>query len=153
MHLRSLTVPAKLDSLGDIAALVLAAADTAGLAGLARYNLRLAADELATNTISYGYQGMAPGNIDVRAEMDDKTLTIILEDTGVPFDPRQVPPPANLHLPAEERELGGLGIYLAMQGVDHFFYERVGGRNRNVLVVNRPAAAAAGPPAAAPHRE
>jgi anti-sigma regulatory factor (Ser/Thr protein kinase) len=153
MHIQSLTVPATLDSLADIAALVLAAADTAGVAGSARYNLRLAVDELATNTISYGYQGMAPGTIDVRAEMDDKTLTVTIEDTGVPFDPRQAPPPSNLHLPPEQRDLGGLGIYLAMQGVDHFFYERVGGRNRNVLVVNRPTAPAANPPAGAPQRE
>src|SRR5262249_38077622 len=108
---------------------------------------------LVTNTISYGYQGMAPGTIDVHAEMDEKTLTVILEDTGVPFDPRQVPPPANLHLPVEQRQPGGLGIYLARQGVDHFFYERVGGRNRNVLVVNRPPAPARKPPTGAPHRE
>jgi anti-sigma regulatory factor (Ser/Thr protein kinase) len=140
MLIQSLTVPASLNALAEIGTLVLAAADAAGVAGQARYGLRLAVDELATNTINYGYQGTAPGTIDVRAEMDDKTLTIILEDSGVPFDPRQVPPPANLHLPAEQREPGGLGIYLAMQGVDYFFYERVGGRNRNVLVVNRPAA-------------
>src|SRR5207248_1366137 len=55
----------------------------------------------------------------------------------IPFDPRQVPAPDNLHLPAEERGVGGLGIYLALGGVDQFTYERAGDRNRNVLVVYR----------------
>jgi anti-sigma regulatory factor (Ser/Thr protein kinase) len=70
--------------------------------------------------------------------MDDRTLRVILEDRGTPFDPRQVAPPVNLQAPAEERQIGGLGIYLALTGVDQFFYERVGDCNRNVLVMNRP---------------
>jgi anti-sigma regulatory factor (Ser/Thr protein kinase) len=37
----------------------------------------------------------------------------------------------------EKRSIGGLGIYLAFQGVDNFKYERVGDRNRNIFVVNR----------------
>lgn len=153
MHAKSLTVPATLDSLADIAAFMLAEIDAAGLGASAGYNLRLAVDELATNIISYGYQGMATGAIDVRIERDDRTITVTLEDTGVPFDPRQVPPPDDLHLPAEQRRLGGLGIYLAMRGVDRFFYERVGGRNRNVLVANRPPSLAGNPPAEVPHQE
>jgi anti-sigma regulatory factor (Ser/Thr protein kinase) len=139
MHTTSLTVPATLESLQPISAFVLGGADAAGLSKSARYRLRLAVDELATNVITHGSAGAeVPGPIDVRLEMDDKTLTVILEDTGVLFDPRQVLPPAHLHLPAEEREPGGLGVYLALEGVDHFSYERVGGRNRNVLVMNRP---------------
>jgi protease I len=50
-----------------------------------------------------------------------------------------VPVPPDLHLPAEQRQIGGLGIYLALQGVDHFRYERGEGRNRNILVMDRPA--------------
>jgi anti-sigma regulatory factor (Ser/Thr protein kinase) len=142
--MNSLTVPATLDSLTEIAAFVLAAADAAGLGRQARYRLRLAADELATNIITHGYAGKAgddlmQATIDVRVQMDDKAITVILEDAAVPFDPRQVPPPTDLNLPAEERKIGGLGIHLALGGVDQFFYERVGNRNRNVLVVNRPA--------------
>jgi anti-sigma regulatory factor (Ser/Thr protein kinase) len=138
MHVRSATVPATLDALADITALVLQAADEAGLSRQARYRLRLAVDELATNIVTHGYAGATvPGTIDVSVALDEKTLTVTLEDTGVPFDPRQVPPPDDLHVPLEQREVGGLGVFLALQGVDSFSYERIGDRNRNVLVVNR----------------
>lgn len=144
MQTKTLTVPATLDSLSEIAAFVQAAADDAGLGRQSHYRLRLAVDELATNTIIYGYPGepaagSAPRMIDVRTESDDDTLTVILEDAGVPFDPRQVPAPQDLDLPAEERQIGGLGIYLALGGVDRFAFERFGDRNRNILVMNRPA--------------
>jgi anti-sigma regulatory factor (Ser/Thr protein kinase) len=39
-----------------------------------------------------------------------------------------------------ERPIGGLGIFLAMENVDRFDYEFVGGRNRNIFFVKRPAA-------------
>jgi anti-sigma regulatory factor (Ser/Thr protein kinase) len=138
----TMQVPATLDSLAPVAAAVITAAGAAGLSRQAAYRLRLAVDELAANVIAYGYAGAAPGSIDLRIETDEKTLTVILEDAGVHFDPSRVPPPDDLHLPPEQRNLGGLGIFLARQGVDSFCYERVGGRNRNVLVVNRPPAVA-----------
>jgi serine/threonine-protein kinase RsbW len=146
MHMNSLTVPATLDSLAEIAAFVLAGADAADLGRRARYRLRMAVDELATNIIVHGY-GAVPGvrsvqaTIDVCLESNENTLTVILEDEGVPFDPRQVPPPDDLHLSPEERKIGGLGVYLALGGVDRFSYERVGDRNRSVITMNRPAAA------------
>jgi anti-sigma regulatory factor (Ser/Thr protein kinase) len=136
----SLTVPATLEALGPIGAFVAEAAAAAGLSRQAGYRLRLAADELATNAATHGQAGAAvPGTIELRAEVSDTALTLVLEDTGIPFDPRQVPPPGDLDLPPEQRQLGGLGIYLALTGVDHYSYERVGVRNRNSLVVNRPA--------------
>jgi anti-sigma regulatory factor (Ser/Thr protein kinase) len=142
MQSTSLTVPATLDALSDISDFVLAAADAAGIHGQARYRLRLAVDEIATNIVTHGYpadrsDGGAPKTIDLHAETDDKTLKVILEDGGMAFDPRQVSPPADLQAPLEQRQIGGLGVYLALTGVDQFSYERAGDRNRNVLVVNR----------------
>jgi serine/threonine-protein kinase RsbW len=141
--MNTLTVPATLDSLAAIAAFVLAAADAAGLARQARYRLRLAVDELATNVIMYGYEQVLanetpPRTIDLRAELSDHALTVVMEDAGVPFDPRQQAAPRAMDLPPEERDIGGLGVFLALDGVDQFHYERVGDRNRNVLVVKRP---------------
>jgi anti-sigma regulatory factor (Ser/Thr protein kinase) len=139
MSTNTLTVPAELDSLARIGAFVLAAADAAGLGPQARYRLRLAADEIATNIMTHGYAGV-PGTVELRTEMDDQTLRVILEDTGLPFDPHQLPPPDDLHVPLEQRKIGGLGVYLALRNVDRLLYERVGDRNRNVLIMNRPPA-------------
>lgn len=135
-----LTVPGNLDSLDAIAEYVMAAATAAGLDKKASYKLRLAVDEIATNIIVYGYEeGKREGRVDLRAEIDEQTLTISIEDTGAAFDPLEKFPleAEKLDLPLEKRSIGGLGLYLAIDGVDKFFYERVGERNRNILVINR----------------
>lgn len=130
----TLTVPVALDSLSAIASFVLAAAADAGLNRHASYGLRLAVDELATNVIVHGH---ARGTIELKAELDEKTLTVVMEDEGVPFDPSQAAPPNDLHLPAEQRQLGGLGIHLVRKRVDSYCYARVGARNRNTLMMKR----------------
>jgi serine/threonine-protein kinase RsbW len=127
------TVPATLDSLGAIAEFVMAAAASAGLDRRASYRLRLAVDEIATNIIAYGYaQAGLQGALELYADIDDRTLTISIEDTGVAFDPRQAPVP-DTNLPLEQRPIGGLGVYLAIKSVDEFLYERVGDRNRTIF--------------------
>lgn len=142
MPSRSLTVPATLDSLPEIAAFVQEAAEAAGLDRKARYRLRLAVDEIATNLVMHG---AASSPLELRWECDDGALKLVLESAGDPFDPRKVPPPEDLHLPADQRRLGGLGIYLALSSVDDFAFERAGDRNRHVFVMNRPAAAGPDP--------
>ena len=133
-----LTVPGNLDSLEAIAQYVMAAAAEAGLDKKASYKLRLAVDEIATNIIVYGYeQAGREGVVDLRADIGDRALTISIEDTGIAYDPTQKTTPEDLDKPLEERSIGGLGLYLAVKNVDKFCYERVGGRNRNILTVNR----------------
>lgn len=140
--MQSLTVPGTLDSLSTIADFVVAAAKQAGLDKKAAYRLRLAVDEIATNIIVHGYEeANYEGEVNLLLNIDDKTLTLTLEDTGVAYDPNQhlVPEEAALKLPLEQRPTGGLGIYLALQGVDKFIYERAANKNRNTVIMNRPA--------------
>lgn len=128
---------ASLDALRDFIDQV---SQNAGIEKQKRYGLRLAADEIATNIILYGYgRSGIQGTLDVHAEIDDRSLTVILEDISPPFDPFSVPIPDNLNDPLEERGIGGLGIMLARQNVDEFTYARVGNRNQNRFVVHRPA--------------
>ncbi|HEY9850440.1 MAG TPA: ATP-binding protein [Leptolyngbyaceae cyanobacterium] len=135
-----LTLPGTLDSLGAVANYVMTAAAQAGLDKSKSYKLRLAVDEIATNIIIYGYEeARTQGNLDLQANIDDASLTISIEDTAKHFDPfsKLAAEEEKIPLPLEERPIGGLGVYLAIQGVDKFFYERVGERNRNTFVVNR----------------
>jgi anti-sigma regulatory factor (Ser/Thr protein kinase) len=135
-----ITVSGTLDSLGTIAQYVTSAAATAGLDKKTTYRLRLAVDEIATNIIVHGYEeaGME-GEVNLSALLDEQHLTIYLEDTGDRYDPTQRGIPEGLDKPLEDRQIGGLGVYLTIQGVDQFLYQRVGDRNRNIFVVNRPA--------------
>lgn len=136
--MKSLTVPGTLDSLETIANYVIEVAKEAGLDTKDSYNLRLAIDEIATNIIIHGYQeNNCEGDINISADLNEKNLTIFLQDGGPCYDPTQQPPEVDLDLPLEEREIGGLGIYLAMEGVDEFRYERINDKNHNIFVVNR----------------
>lgn len=136
--IEQLTVPDSLDSLKAIANYIMAVAGAAGLDKKASYKLRLAVDEIATNIIVYGYQeaGRA-GVLHLQAEFTEQTLTICMEDTGTPYDSTQTDIPVDLDKPLEHRQIGGLGVYLAIRGVDKYIYERVGNRNRNIFIVNR----------------
>lgn len=134
------TFAGTLDSLGLIRTYVTSAAQSAGLDNKATYKLCLAVDEIATNIIVHGYEEAGrSGVVDLQVTMDSTKLTVIIEDDGAPFDPRQsdLPSVDDLSTPLEDRRIGGLGVFLAFDGVDEFTYERSGERNRNVFIVNR----------------
>jgi serine/threonine-protein kinase RsbW len=133
-----LSVPGTLDSLGVIREYVKAAAAAAGLNKRASYRLCLAVDEIATNIVTHGYAEAGLGGVvDLRTDIDEKTLTISIEDTGTAYDPRQSESLDGLDRPLEQRPMGGLGVFLAIRGVDKFLYKRVGGRNRHTFIVKR----------------
>ncbi len=135
--MENLTVAGTLDSLDAIAKYVMAVAAATGLDKKTAYNLRLAVDEIATNIIIHGYEEAGrEGVLDLQTFVDEQTLTISLKDTGVPYNPNQRLTPDDLDQPLEQRKIGGLGVYIAIQGVDKFIYERVGDRNHNIFIVN-----------------
>jgi anti-sigma regulatory factor (Ser/Thr protein kinase) len=135
-----LTVPGTLGSLPAISEYAVRAATAADLDQKATYKLRLAIDEIATNIIVHGYdEAGIQGPIDIWFEIDDTDLRIVLEDMAMPFDPWTLAPPMGMDLPLEERQIGGLGVFLALQSVDELVYERIGDHNRNIFVMHRPA--------------
>ena len=134
-----LIVPGTIDSLSSIATYIKQAATAAALDSKTAYKLRLAVDEIATNIITHGYNEAAlTGNITLSVEIDPSSLKIMIEDQTAPFDPTQqnLPDAIELSRDLKERSIGGLGIYLALEGVDNYQYERVGGCNRNTLVIH-----------------
>jgi sigma-B regulation protein RsbU (phosphoserine phosphatase) len=94
--------------------------------------IALAIEEIFVNIAYYAY---APevGEAEIRVTSDD-VLTIIFEDGGVPFNPLEKPEP-DLTLPAEEREIGGLGIFMMKNVMDGVEYRREG--DKNILTINK----------------
>ena len=136
MEKRSL--PAVLDSLAEIRRFVKEAGDSAGIEEDRVYQLQLAVDEIATNIIEYGYKDAgASAVISIGSQMSDGVLVITLVDQAPAFDPRtmQMPEAEDLARPLEERRMGGLGIFLAIRGVDRFDYHHENGSNINVFEV------------------
>lgn len=135
-----LTLPGTLDSLDGLIDYALEAAEAAGLEKKATYQLRLALDEIATNIVLHGYaEAEREGDVTIRADITDTALIITLEDTAIPYDPLQRGSPSEeeLHRPISERPIGGLGVFLAIQGVSDFRYEWDDPYNRNIFVVSR----------------
>jgi serine/threonine-protein kinase RsbW len=138
--LETLTVPATLDSLRPIGEFVKRVALAATLDQKSTYRLRLAVDELATNVVTHGFEEDRPNEpITLRAEVDPQRLLVHIEDTSPIYDPASQAEPEKLDRPLEEREIGGLGVFLALKGVDEFVHDHSTGRNHNILIMHRTA--------------
>ncbi|MGB3405508.1 MAG: ATP-binding protein [Microcoleaceae cyanobacterium] len=138
--MEALTVFANLDALKPLADYVVQASEVAKLDKKQTYKLRLAIDEIATNIITHGYEEAGEtGEITISSEINPNHLKIALEDTGEYFDPREKMSleEETIDLPLKDRKMGGLGIYLTINGVDDFQYKRVKDRNFNVFIMYR----------------
>jgi len=136
--MQPLIVPGKLEFLDEIRKYMMQAAKEAGLEKARAYKLSLAVDEIATNIINYGYQASGlKGSITAEAIIDEHALTVTLDDTSGHFDPTLRPPPAPeaFDKPLEDRQIGGWGVYLAIQNVDEFYYHRFQDHNLNIFIM------------------
>ena len=98
----------------------------------AAWPLHLALDEILSNIVRHTYGGGDQGReIEVGFRLKDGVLELTFLDDGLAFDPLTAPEPDTTG-PAEDRPLGGLGIFLVRKLMDHVDYERQAGRNRLV---------------------
>ena len=103
-------------------------ADEAGINPSLAMSLNLALEEAVTNVIMYAYPEGTDGTVDIITEANDGLLTFIIKDSGKAFDPTQKED-ADVTLSAEERQIGGLGIFLVKQIMDTVNYQRLDGQN------------------------
>ncbi len=128
--------PGTVESIDQIRQYIKEISELAGLGKKPSYNLMLAADEIATNIVLYGYEDAGlTGDIEVSYSQSEDELVVVFEDEATPFDPlsRDLPEEEDLMKPLEERAIGGLGIFLTINGVDDFVYEYVDNHNRNIF--------------------
>ena len=95
----------------------------------AQMQIDIAIDELFGNIAHYAYNTEV-GSATVRVEVSEAPLAVIITfiDNGVPYDPLGKDDP-DITLSAEEREIGGLGIYMVKQSMDEITYEYKDGQN------------------------
>ena len=91
-------------------------------------SLNLALEEAVSNVIMYAYPKDSDGLVEIEAILKDNLLEFFISDNGQPFDPTEAPQ-ADVTLSAEERPIGGLGIYLVRSIMDSVSYERADGKN------------------------
>ncbi len=94
-----------------------------------QFKIRLAVEEAVTNVVDYAYQdGQGWLEAETAVSADGSTLSLVIRDAGVPFNPLEKADP-NLTLSAEERAIGGLGIFLCKQLMDKVSYAYQNGCN------------------------
>ena len=93
--------------------------------------INLALEEAVSNVMLYAYPGKS-GQVLVECDKKEKQLLFTISDSGVPFDPTQQEDP-DVTQSAEERPIGGLGIFLVRQIMDDIHYERKD--NKNILTL------------------
>lgn len=104
-------------------------ADRTGLAEDARYAVELAVDEIVTNAISYGYPQGGSGIVEVTMTVDEASVSLVISDDGMPFDPLDADHQPTLDGDIEDRPIGGLGIHFVRTLMDQVHYARRDGRN------------------------
>ncbi|MBR0351679.1 MAG: SpoIIE family protein phosphatase [Oscillospiraceae bacterium] len=100
----------------------------------AKAQIDVAVDELVNNVASYAYAPRT-GELTIRFEFDtdSRSALITFIDSGMPFDPMQLKDP-DVTLAAEERGVGGLGIFLVKKTMDEIRYRYENGKNMLQIV-------------------
>ena len=121
------TFEAKVENLDQALAFVDECLEPLGASMKAQMQIDVAVEELFVNVASYAYApGIGP--ITLRVEPEDGAVTITLVDRGTPYDPLAKADP-DVTLSAEDRQIGGLGIFMVKKSMDAMEYRREDGCN------------------------
>ena len=127
--MKTLTLKATTDRIGEVTAFVDEQLEALDCPMKAQMQIDLAIDELFSNISLYAY-GDDVGEATIGIDFDAPTRTVVVTftDSGVPYNPLAKADP-DVTLSAEEREVGGLGIFLVKKTMDSMDYERRDGFN------------------------
>lgn len=102
------------------------------------FQLHLSLDEAVSNVVNYAYGEQKDMPITIEAQDttvgDRRQLVLRLIDNGMEFNPLDEAPEVDVTLSAEERQVGGLGIFLIRQVMDEVNYERLDGQNLLTMI-------------------
>lgn len=127
--MKELTISAILENIETVTAFVDEQLQEMGCPMKAQMQIDIAIDELFSNIAHYAYTPDT-GDATVRVEKCDNPTAVIITfiDRGKPYNPLAKDDP-DTTLSAEEREIGGLGIFMVKKSMDHISYEYKNGQN------------------------
>ena len=127
--MKELTITATVENIGPVTDFVNEQLEALDCPMKAQMQIDIAIDELFGNIAHYAYHPEV-GNATVRVEVTEEPLAVIVTfiDKGMPYDPLRAAEP-DITLSAEERNLGGLGIYMVKKSMDEITYEYKDGKN------------------------
>ena len=127
--MKELTVAAVVQNLDTVTDFVNEQLEACDCPMKAQMQIDIAIDELFSNIAHYAYSPEV-GDATVRVEVTEEPLAVVITfiDRGVPYDPLAKADP-DTTLSAEERQIGGLGIYMVKKSMDDITYEYKDGQN------------------------
>ncbi len=127
--MREITVAAAVEEVSRVTDFVNARLAELGCPERTRIQVDVAVDEIFSNIANYAY-GPERGEATVRVDVEEEPLCVVLSfvDRGRPFDPLSRGDP-DITLPAAERPIGGLGLFMVRQTMDGVEYACRDGRN------------------------
>ena len=133
--MKELTISASVDNIETVTDFINEQLEALDCPMKAQMQIDIAIDELFGNIANYAYNPEI-GQATVRVEVIEEPLAVVITfiDNGVPYDPLKKEDP-DITLSAEEREIGGLGIYMVKKSMDEINYEYKDGQN--VLTIRK----------------
>lgn len=125
--MKEICLKATLENMGPVNAFVEGELEAVDCPPRAAMKLMVALEELYVNIAHYAY-AEETGDAVIQVETQPGKARIRLIDCGMAYDPLSHPEP-DLTLSAEDRPIGGLGLYMVKKSMDVFTYERKNGRN------------------------
>ena len=127
--MKTITTKAETANIEAITAFVDQELEARGCPVRQQMQIRVAIDEIVANVANYAYvRGSGNLTVNFAFEEQDRTAVLTFIDEGIPYDPVKKEDP-DITLPAQEREIGGLGIFLVRKIMDDMNYRREGGKN------------------------
>lgn len=127
--MKELTAAATVENIDTVTAFVNEQLEALECPVKAMMQIDIAIDELFGNIAHYAYHPET-GSATVRVEVAEEPLAVIITfiDNGIPYDPLAAEDP-DTTLSVEERDVGGLGIYMVKKSMDEIAYEYKNGQN------------------------
>lgn len=124
-----LIVDASLENVEKVTAFVDEQMEALNCSVKAQMQIDIAIDEIFSNIAHYAYEsGVGSATVRVEVLEDPMAVVITFIDRGIPYDPLKKEDP-DVTLSAEDREIGGLGIYMVKKSMDDISYEYKDGQN------------------------
>lgn len=126
---KELTIDATVENIEKVTAFVDEQLEAFDCPMKVQMQIDIAIDELFSNIANYAYNPET-GPATVRVDVDEKTLEVVITfiDHGIPYDPLKKADP-DITKSADDREIGGLGIYMVKKSMDDITYEYRDGQN------------------------
>jgi anti-sigma regulatory factor (Ser/Thr protein kinase) len=127
--MKELTVDATVENIAPVTDFVDELLENCNCPMKAEMQINVAIDELLSNIAQYAYTpDVGPATIRVEVVEDPLAVVLTFIDSGVPYDPLASDDP-DVTLSAEQRAMGGLGIYMVKKSMDDITYEYKNGQN------------------------